>query len=237
MGSLMQTETTRSEDFQRIGVELRDLLNLENPPIAISFIDSPPEGLKKNSEVAPSGCVFWIRAFKDSFYTVPEDHFNCNIGTVTHGFKKPSELDLASCVDINLMVGAEYIPPEALDMIPKMNERPKYVAYGPLDSATFEPDVVLLVCNPQQAMLIAEAAGSYKTLGLPTCSAIPNAYNTNEVSISFGCVTNRVRTGIKPSELVVTIPKAQLGEFVKRLKPRVEANNKVAQAVTAMLHS
>jgi uncharacterized protein (DUF169 family) len=106
-----------------------------------------------------------------------------------------------------------------------------------LSSANFTPDVAILICNPEQAMLIAETSGSYKTMGLPTCSSIPLAMNSDEVAISFGCVTNRARTGIKPTELVVTIPKNKLEGFVSKLRSRVEANDKVKQAVIMMLQT
>ena len=86
-------------------------------------------------------------------------------------------------------------------------------------------------------MLIAEAARSPKLMGAPTCGAIPMAYNEGTIGISLGCVTNRVRTGMTPNELVVTIPKAVIPDFIENLRKRVEANTKVARVVAAMLES
>src|SRR5215471_7422738 len=118
-----------------------------------------------------------------------------------------------------------------------MSAAPTYVAYGPLPGISFEPDVVLIVANPQQAMLMGESSNDTKLMGAPTCQAIPYAYNNHQIAMSLGCVTNRIRTGIKPTEMVVTIPKEQLGEFVGKLEKRVAANNDVAEAVSAMLNS
>ena len=33
-----------------------------------------------------AGCVFWIEAASKTFSTVAEDHGNCSVGRVTHGF-------------------------------------------------------------------------------------------------------------------------------------------------------
>jgi uncharacterized protein (DUF169 family) len=224
-----------TEEYRRIGAELGELLQLENPPVAVSFLDSPPSGVKKNTENVPSGCVFWIRGFKDSFYTDRKDHANCNIGSFTHGFLAPKDVSLDACVDINLFNQTGYFPASEFGGVPRMSKAPNYVAYGPLDRIDFEPDVVLMVCNPQQAMLVGEASKSTRLMGAPTCAAIPMAYNDHQIGVSLGCITNRIRTGIKPSELVVSIPKSELRDFTESLRKRVEANGEVAQAVTAML--
>jgi uncharacterized protein (DUF169 family) len=136
------------------------------------------------------------------------------------------------------MVQSEYLSLNDFVSVPRMENAPKYVAYGPLRSASFEPDIVLLVCDAQQTMLVSEAAaGHSRTMGKPTCSAIPYAYNQNEVAISFGCVTNRVRTGLKSTELIVTVPVGLLDSFIGKLRQTVEANDRVSQAVAAMLKS
>jgi len=224
-----------TQHYKELGVEIQNLLKLEHPPVAISFTNTPPGRVKKINESVPSGCVFWFKAFKDEFYTAREDHANCNIGSFTHGFVEPSQVSLDACPDINLMVQAEYLALNAFPGVPRMTKPSKYVAYAPLRSTSFEPDVALLVANAEQTMLVSEAAGPTKTMGKPTCSAIPYAYNEHGVAISLGCITNRVRTGLKPSELVVTIPKSELDTFIVKLRQTVHANSAVQQAVTAML--
>jgi len=222
-------------EYRQIGSELNELLNLENPPVAISFVETPPQGARKNEESVSAGCVFWIRGFKDTFYTDQRDHANCNIGSFTHGFLPPEKVSLDTCIDMALFERTGYFPVSEFGGVPRMSEAPNFVAYGPLHKIGFEPDVVLMVCNPQQAMLVGEAAGNARLMGAPTCAAIPMAYNDHQVGISLGCVTNRIRTGIKPSEMVVTVPREELAGFTEKLRRRAKANEEVAQAVTAML--
>ncbi len=226
-----------TQQHKDLGVEIQNLLKLENPPIAISFTNEMPAEVKKFNESVPSGCVFWFKAFHDEFYTTREDHANCNIGSFTHGFVEPSQVSLDACPDINLMVQSRYLALDDFPGVPRMNKLHKFVIYAPLEASSREPDVVLVVCNAEQAMLISEAAGTIRTMGKPTCSAIPYAYNEDGIAISFGCITNRVRTGLKSGELVATIPRKQLGSFVERLRQTVQSNNAVSQAVTAMLES
>ena len=227
------------QSHNELGIEIESLLNLDNPPIGIKFTDeAPPAGIPKTGDEVPAGCAFWSKAFTKEFYTLKEDHANCNIGSFTHGFVKGSDVSLDACPDVNLMVQAKYLSLEDFGGVPRMNTASNYVVYAPLKSAKLVPDVVLFVCNAEQAMLVSEAANSTtRTMGKPTCAAIPYAFNDNGVAISLGCVTNRVRTGLKPGELVVTVPGSLLGSFVAKLNHVVQANNDVAQAVTAMLHS
>ena len=222
-------------EYQQIGSEINELLKLENPPVAISFVDAPPKGTRKNEESAAAGCVFWIRGFEDNFYTDQKDHANCNIGSFTHGFLPPEKVSLDACADIALFDKTGYFPASAFGGVPRMKEAPSFVAYGPLHKASFEPDVVLMVVNPEQAMLVGESAGDARLMGAPTCAAIPMSYNDHQVGVSLGCVTNRIRTGIKPTEMVVTVPRDQLAGFTERLRARAKANNEVSVAVTAML--
>lgn len=221
--------------FQTIGSEMQTLLNLEHPPVGISFVDSPPPKAKKNDESVPSGCVFWIKGFKENLYTDRKDHSNCNIGSFTHGFLPPEEVSLDDCVDIALFDKTSYFPASEFGGVPRMSKAWKYVAYGPLPKIAFEPDVVLVVCNPEQAMIIGESTSEAKLMGAPTCQAIPFAYNQHRVGLSLGCVTNRIRTGIRPTEMVVTIPREELPGFAEKLRMRAKANKEVADVVTAML--
>lgn len=228
---------SNQQHYKDLGVEIQNLLNLEHPPIAISFTDEAPKGIKRVDASVPAGCVFWFKAFNDEFYTTKEDHANCNIGSFTHGFVDPSQISLDACPDVNLMVQAKYLGLSDFAGVPRMKKLFKYVVYAPLESTSREPDVVLVVCNAKQAMLISEAAGPTRTMGKPTCAAIPYAYNENGVAISLGCITNRVRTGLKAGELVATIPGKQLDSFAAKLRQTTQSNRDVEQAVAAMLQS
>ncbi len=51
---------------------------------------------------------------------------------------------------------------------------------------------------------------------------------TNQISMSFGCVGARTYTGLTPSELVLTVPGSELAGLVERLQTTVAANAALA---------
>ncbi len=64
---------------------LMSALHLERPPVAIAFRDEAPAGVEKLAGAQPSSCSFWrLAADGRTFYTVPDDHHNCPIGSYTH---------------------------------------------------------------------------------------------------------------------------------------------------------
>ena len=67
-------------------------LGLKKRPVAVKFVDTPPEGVAKLEGAQPSGCSFWrIAASGKTFYTVASDHYNCAVGSHTHNFPLPPE--------------------------------------------------------------------------------------------------------------------------------------------------
>ena len=51
---------------------------------------------------------------------------------------------------------------------------------------------------------------------------------TNQISMSFGCVGARTYTGLTPSELVLTVAGSELADLVERLQTTVAANAALA---------
>ena len=65
-------------------------LNLTTAPVAVGFLDSPPQGLRRVDKPAPAGCGYWKLASEgQAFYTTADDHQNCPVGASTHGVTLP----------------------------------------------------------------------------------------------------------------------------------------------------
>jgi uncharacterized protein (DUF169 family) len=195
--------------------KLQNLLGLRKHPIAIAFCDSPPEGLAQwSGGPMPSGCAFWQQAWAGhAFYTLPSDHYNCPIGCHTHSIPLPSDQAERLSQSVGLMVDNGYIRMEEVAGIPTLAAAPECIAYGPVDSCGFAPDVVVLSLTPAQAMMMYEAAlkagagnALMNTLGRPACAVLPLAKKSGLASISLGCIGNRLRTGIGDEEMYLAIP-------------------------------
>jgi uncharacterized protein (DUF169 family) len=218
--------------------ELSLLLKLQTPPLAITFSNEAPAGVKPfdwpmpapmpdgRTGRVPAGCVFWVEAAARTFTTKPEDHGNCSVGSLTHGLKTLAEV--AGNSDVAALLETGWVTMDVVPQIPGVKERPAFITYGPLSDSTIEPDVVFLRLNPKQAMLLSDAIPELRFEGKPQCHIIALAKENNEVAVSVGCMLSRVRTGMSNNELTCAIPAKRLNEVIDRLKANAAADTAVA---------
>jgi len=206
-------------------------LNLQWKPVAIGFMPAPPPYLPRVDHSLPAGCAYWKYASEGhSFYTTPEDHFNCPVGAFTHGVTLPATQKIELEGLIGTMIKLEYLQGDEVAGIPHRSEPFTIAAYAPLDHATFTPDVVIVRGNVRQLMLVSEAARSAGVfngadiLGRPACAMIAHAADTGNAVASFACIGNRVYTNLADDELYVTIPGGALSNVLGRLEVILSAN-------------
>lgn len=222
---------------------LTSLLGLSHPPLAITFSSEAPGGIAPFDAAMPeptpdgrtgrvaAGCVFWVEARDKTFTTVAEDHGNCSVGSLTHGFKTLEEA--AQGADVAALVESEWVTPDVFPHIPTVAQKPRFVTYGPLAEASSGPDVVFIRLNGKQAMLLHDAWPDLRVEGKPQCHIIPIAKEAGEVALSVGCMLSRVRTGMSNNEVTCAIPASKLGELLDRLKTANSADLKVAAYAAA----
>jgi uncharacterized protein (DUF169 family) len=221
-----EDEMTATADWQGLSNELTGALHLATPPIGITFSALPPEGVAsfdapmsepaedgRTGRVA-AGCVFWIRAAETTFSTVAEDHGNCSVGRMTHGFATLG--DVANNGDVAALLGSGWVTPEAVGQIPVVTERPGAVTYGPLGETpdNVDPDVVLLRVNGRQMMVLSDAIPGLRIEGKPQCHIVALAKEEQVAAASVGCALSRARTGMTPDEMTCAIPAASFADVV-----------------------
>jgi len=180
-------------------------------PIGVAFLDGEPSGIKKFEGTQPSGCSFWRMAAEGrTFYTVPENHFNCAVGAYTHNISLSPERQQETEATLKMMFDLGYVKPEEVPQIPRLEKGPKAIVYSPLGDMPVDPDVVLFALKPSGAMLLQEAAGragvgtGAPALGRPTCMALPASLQHGTIS-SLGCMGNRIYTGLGEEEMYVVL--------------------------------
>lgn len=186
-------------------------LRLERRPVAVTFREMPPPGIAKFTGTVPSGCSFWrLAAEGRTFYTVPNDHYNCPIGSYTHNISLPPERAQELDQVLGFMTSIGYIRMEEVPGIPRLSSTPGAIVYAPLGDTPVDPDVVMFQGPPARMMLLQEAAiragvaPKLNALARPTCMALPAALDQGTV-VSTGCIGNRVYTDIQDSDLYVAI--------------------------------
>jgi uncharacterized protein (DUF169 family) len=227
-----------NQDWKSLASELSSLLKLQSPPLAITFSNDAPASVSRYDAAmpepapdgrtgrVPAGCVFWMEAAKATFTTVAEDHANCSVGSLTHGFKSLDEV--AGNSDVAALLESGWVTLDVVPHIPVVREQHGFVTYGPLEETTLQPDVVFLRLNAKQVMVLHDAVPGLRFEGKPQCHIIPLAKEQNQIAVSVGCMLSRVRTGLPNGEMTCAIPAERLGEVVDKLKAGAAADLAVA---------
>ncbi|MGH2750223.1 MAG: DUF169 domain-containing protein [Actinomycetota bacterium] len=226
------------DDYRSIAAELTTLLKLEVQPLAISFSDRAPEGIpafdEPMSEPAEDGrrgrvaasCVFWMKGVARTFTTVPEDHGNCSVGRMTHGFARLE--DVAGNSDVAALLESRWVGIDDVGEIPVVSRGFGHVTYGPLAETPVDPDVVFLRLTPKQLMILNDAVPEMALEGKPQCQIIALAKEQNVIAASIGCMLSRVRTQMGGHEMTCAIPARRLDEVLDRLRRAESIDDAVA---------
>jgi len=216
-------------DYRAIEEKIQGMLGSTRRPIAVTFLDAPPDGVAKFAGAMPSSCSFWrLAAGGSTFYTVALDHLNCPVGGYTHNTLTPDRMPELQQT-LSLMSDIGYIRMEEIPGVFHLATAPQVVLYSPLADAPAPPSVVLVSGKPARVMMLSEAANragassNLPMLGRPTCMAIP-ASMSNGAVLSSGCIGNRVYTEIGDDEMYVVLRGSDLDRIAAEIDTIQSAN-------------
>lgn len=227
-----------TQDWSAQADALREHLGTDIPAIGITFHEEVPAAPAAFDDPMPepttdgrtgrvaAGCVFWMKSTNTAFTTVPEDHGNCSVGSMTHGMKTMDEV--AGNEDVAALLECGWVTEEVMPQIPVVATRPAAVTYEPLADATFDPDVVLLRLSGRQLMVLMDAVPGLRVEGKPQCHIVAIAKEQGEIAASVGCQLSRVRTGMTNAEMTCAVPGSAVGALVERLAVTAGADQAVA---------
>ncbi len=217
-------------NWKQLEEKIGAVVKLGRRPVAVSFLEAAPAGVKRFDGTEPSGCSFWrLAADGRVFYTAPESHFNCAVGAYTHNIALSPEREKETEQTLKMMFDLGYVKPEEVPQIPRLAKAPVAIVYSPLGDAPVAPDVVLFACKPAGAMLLSEAANragvasGAPALGRPTCMALPASIKMGAI-LSLGCMGNRVYTGLGEDEMYFVLRGADLVRLADALAVITSAN-------------
>jgi uncharacterized protein (DUF169 family) len=223
--------------YAKLATTLAASLDLQQPPVAISFTDTIPAGAKANSERVPAGCRFWQDAATTTFATTAADHNLCAIGVYTHNLQSSRAQQTDFMDALKVFADLEYVRSEDLALIPVLASQPRHVVYAPLASSPLPPDVVLLFVNANQTLILSEATQqvenqSAPAMGRPACAIVPQVMNTGRAALSLGCCGARAYLDVLTDDTAIfAIPGAKLEAYTCRIEALSKAN-----AVLANFH-
>jgi len=195
---------------------LKDLLKLSGSPIAVTYSMTPATGAKK---ARPAVCQALIDAHRGAIINITEETCGCPGGVWHLGLGPPPSGKGAEALKKFLVEGEKLFctlatmhrtmrltsaPPEGLA---------KYVVLSPLEKAEFMPDLVVFLCNPEQACRLVTLATfpggkppKLEIMGSTCHMVIGYPLVSGELNVSLMDWTDRSHRDYKPDELFVTIP-------------------------------
>jgi uncharacterized protein (DUF169 family) len=209
---------------------LQQVLGLRWKPVAISLI---PAGAPLPDVPMPAErlryCQSLMAARRGARFLMPASRHACPDGTSILGL---------TGLPPKLASGELYVLFHKLDSIEAaqkmVGERPSLPARSidatvvtPLDDAACEPDVVAVVCQPEQAMWLLMSASYYTGHRHDLHASGYNAqcvettllpYTTGEMNVSFGCYGCRAASDVGDDLMFVGIPAAQMPQVIKGLQ-------------------
>src|SRR6202161_2769319 len=228
---------SQERSYPQLAATLAASLDLKQPPVAISFADALPVGVKSHAGRAPAGCRFWEDGATGAFATSAADHSLCAIGVYTHNLQT-SPAQQTDLMDALKVFGElDYVRPEDLALIPVLGSQPGYVVYAPLADSPLPPDVVLLFVNANQTLILSEATQQVENqvppaMGRPACAIVPQVMNTGRAALSLGCCGARAYLAVLTNDVALfAIPGSKLEAYTRRIEALAKAN-----AVLANFH-
>ncbi|WFN35616.1 DUF169 domain-containing protein [Methanogenium sp. S4BF] len=217
--------------YEIIGKELKELLNLKGSPVAVKLIHSGaeiPAGYEKVPEKSRH-CQFVqdarLKGMKG--YATKEEHM-CTGGAGVMGIEAlPEQVATGSTYH---KLGNFKTAEGALDTvsaIPKSTENHYASLYSPLETAEFEPDVVVIVATPRQALRLSQAyihekggriSSDYSGIQSLCADAVVAVRERGVPNMTLGCNGSRKFSGIAEEEVILGIPPKNLPAIIEALK-------------------
>lgn len=211
------------EQINVYGSELQSLLKLTGSPVAVKLIPAGNEEeavnkyTKLDHPMRHCQITDHVRRTGEILYTTL-DVQQCKGGAAALGLTKLSDKVRSGefyCDGLHHFETVEAAK-KTVDMITFLEPHSNSAAlYGPLEKATFEPDIVIFICNPKQAMLLTQG-WEYRDGGRiqaefsgkqSVCSdAVAQVIKTGKPNVTIGCSGSRAYTKIMDDELLYSIP-------------------------------
>ncbi len=215
-------------EYEKSAKILKEILDLEGSPVAVTLSREMPEGIKKIEE-ARRHCQYiqQARLKGEAFYATLEEE-TCKGGAAVMGMAPlPPNVEDGSYYYKLGQFKTRNAARRTIQQVPQVLGGIKAILYAPLEKAGFQPDAIVVVCKPKATMLLTQAA-LYKNGGRIHTSfsgkqslcadAVASPYQTGEISMTIGCSGSRRHAGIEDEAVIIGIPAEKLDEIVESLQ-------------------
>ena len=216
--------------YDSISQKLKDNLGLKKSPVAVKFIlrkEDLPEGVPKISENVRHCQMVQKASQGESFYATAEEQM-CKGGAAALGLMDAPEKVKTGEFYYGLgrfsSIGSAK---STMESIPKIDNIMYALVYSPLEKAEFDPDVIVVICNPAQAMILAQAMvytlggrmeADFAGIQSICADAVAGPFINKRPNITLGCSGSRKFAEIQSDEVIVGMNGENIGCVVNALE-------------------
>lgn len=217
--------------YESAGKELKELLGLKGSPVAVKLAKTAadvPAGMPKVAEKTRH-CQFVqnARLKGTKGYATHEEHL-CKGGAGVMGVEPLPEAVATGSMyhklgNFKTAEGAL----ETVTAMPKNAESYYATVYSPLESAEFEPDSVVVIATPKQALRISQAylhatggriSSDFSGIQSICADAVVAVAQRGVLNMTLGCNGSRKNSGIADDEVIIGLPPKALPAVIEALK-------------------
>jgi len=221
--------TCEVEGYDMVSRELKERLGLSKSPVAIKFIlreEDIPEEIEKIEENIRHCEMVQKAAQGETFYATAEEQM-CKGGASAIGLMEtPEKIKTGEFYQSLGRFSSLGSAKRTMESIPKIDPIMKAIIYAPLEVIKFDPDVIVVICNPAQALKLAQAMvytrggrveASFSGIQSLCADAVAGPFVNNTANITLGCSGSRQYADIKEDEVIVGMNGENIGCVVTAL--------------------
>ena len=204
-------------------------LNLKNSPVAIKFVlkkeDLPENITKVNNKLRH--CEMVKKASEGEIFYASSDEQLCKGGSSALGLEElPKKIKSGEFYYELGRFKSIGSAKRTLDRIPKIDLNSYGIIYSPLELADFEPDVVVIITNPKEAMKLSQAIvytlggrveADFSGIQSVCADAVAGPFINQRPNISLGCSGSRKFAEINDEELIIGLNGENIGCTINAL--------------------
>lgn len=216
--------------YDWISNKIKEHLDLEKSPVALKFVlreDDIPDGIDKISDGARH-CELVQKASRGETFYATADEQVCKGGASALGLMKaPEKVKTGEMYQSLGRFSSIGSAKRTMDQVPKIENIMYGLIYAPLDKASFDPDVIVVICNPAQAMKLAQALvytlggrleADFAGIQSICADAVAGPFINKRPNITLGCSGSRKFAEIQPEEVIVGMNGENIGCVVNALE-------------------
>lgn len=218
-----------AENNEYFAKKLKKELNLENSPVAIKFI-LKKEGLPENIfkiENKLRHCEMVKKASEGEIFYSTTDEQLCKGGSAALGLEElPKKIKSGEFYYELGRFKSIGSAKRTIDKVPKIDLNSYGIIYSPLELADFEPDVVIILANPKQAMKLSQAIiytlggrmeADFSGIQSVCADVVAGPFINKRPNISLGCTGSRKIAKINDEELIIGLNGENIGCVINAL--------------------